>query len=296
MTVHIRSFTDKDVPDIINLLNEQRRGSYGFVPLTEGRMQSWIQEGRLKILVAEEGSRIVGTAAYNDGHWGEEVEWLTVLGSQDRKATEEAFVKEVEKYVTKKKVFTAVDEESPLISDWVARGYNPEGGLYHMVADLTGVRPMPKMPDHVIIRSLKRGEEAEFVKAVNAGFGRERLKQDVVQTWKAESPYFNEEWIHVAEFKGKIVSVVVAKQDDNYNKSFNGHRGYLGPATTLPEHRGKNLASALTQRAMNFLYQKGINCVALYTQEQNLPSVTMLKKLGFRVGHRWMFLRKTLPS
>lgn len=108
MTVHIRSFTDKDVPDIINLLNEQRRGSYGFVPLTEGRMQSWIQEGRLKILVAEEGSRIVGTAAYNDGHWGEEVEWLTVLGSQDRKATEEAFVKEVEKYVTKKKVWKSV--------------------------------------------------------------------------------------------------------------------------------------------------------------------------------------------
>ena len=296
MAVHIRSFTDKDVPDIINLLNEQRHGSYEFVPLTEGRMWSWIQEGRLKVLVAEEGSRIVGTAAYNDGHWGEEVEWLTVLGSQNREATEETLVKEVEKYVAKKKVFTAVDEGSRLIRDWVRRGYKLEGGLYHMVADLTSVKPMPKMPSDVIIRSLKRGEEAEFVKAVNAGFGWERLKQDVVQTWRAESPYFNEEWMHVAEFRGKIVSVVVAKQDDSFNKSFDGHRGYLGPATTLPEHRGKNLASALTQRAMNFLSQKRMNCVALYTQEQNLPSVTMLKKLGFRVGHRWVFLRKTLPS
>ncbi len=259
-------------------------------------MRSWIQEARLKVLVAEEGSRIVGTAAYNDGHWGEEVDWLTVLGSQNREETEEALVKEVEKYVTKKKAFIAVDEGSPLVRDWVRRGYKPEGSLYHMVADLTAVKPMPKMSDAVIIRSLKQGEEAEFVKAVNAGFGWERLKQDVVQTWKTESPHFNEEWIHVADFKGRIVSVVVAKQDDSYNKSFNGHRGYLGPATTLLEHRGKNLASALTQRAMNFLYQKGMNCVVLYTQEQNLPSVSMLKKLGFRVGHRWVFMRKTLPD
>ena len=153
MTVHIRSFNDKDVPDIVNLLNEQRHGSYEFVPLTEGRMRSWIQEGRLKVLVAEEGSRIVGTAAYNDGQWGEEVEWLTILGSQDLKATEERLVKEVEKYVTKKKVFTAVDEGSPLIRDWVIRGYKSEGGLYHMVTDLINVKPMPKMPDHLILKS-----------------------------------------------------------------------------------------------------------------------------------------------
>jgi ribosomal protein S18 acetylase RimI-like enzyme len=81
-----------------------------------------------------------------------------------------------------------------------------------------------------------------------------------------------------------------------YNKHFNGNRGYLGPAATLPEYRGNNLASAVTRRAMNFLFEKGMNSVALYTQEQNVASVTMVRKLGFRVGHHWKFMRRSLTA
>lgn len=62
----------------------------------------------------------------------------------------------------------------------------------------------------------------------------------------------------------------------------------------MPDYRGKNLASALTRRAMNFLYKKGVDSVGLYTVEQNTPSVTLLRKLGFEVGHHWKFIRKTL--
>jgi ribosomal protein S18 acetylase RimI-like enzyme len=155
---------------------------------------------------------------------------------------------------------------------------------------------LPKLTNNVTVRSLKSGEETEFVCAVNAGFGWERLKPGEVQKWKAETPYFNEEWIHVAECDGKIVSIVVAKQDMEYNRSFKGSRGYLGPAATLPEYRGRNLASALTCRAMNFLCEKGMSSVALYTQEQNVASVALLRKLGFRVGHHWKFMRKSLTA
>jgi ribosomal protein S18 acetylase RimI-like enzyme len=253
-----------------------------------------MREGRLKIFVAGENHEIIGTAAYHDGHWGEEVEWVAVCNTRDGKAVEDALVLEVEKHVKKGKVFTSVDEGSPRISDWIARGYRPEGGLYHMVADLNGVRPLPEVASGVIVRSLKHDEENEFVGVVNAGFGWERLKPGEVQRWKAEAPYFREDWIHVAECDGKIVSAVVAKQDVEYNKSFKGSRGYLGPAATLPEYRGKNLACALTRRAMNFLFEKGMNSVALYTQEQNVASVALLRKLGFRVGHHWKFMRKNL--
>ncbi|MEM2780808.1 MAG: GNAT family N-acetyltransferase, partial [Candidatus Bathyarchaeia archaeon] len=70
-------------------------------------------------------------------------------------------------------------------------------------------------------------------------------------------------------------------------------RGYLGPAATLSEFRGKNLASALTRKAMNFLYEKGMDTVSLYTFEGNIPSITLLKKLGFKVQHHWKFMHKT---
>lgn len=73
-------------------------------------------------------------------------------------------------------------------------------------------------------------------------------------------------------------------------------RGYLGPAATLPEFRGRGLASALTQKAMNFLFVKGMDSVALYTGERNKPSVHLLKKLGFRVGHHWKILVKRLRT
>jgi len=296
MNVQIRAFNEKDMTAVANLLNEQSRGSYEFVPFTEERIHSMIQEGRLKIAVAEENSEFVGSAAYHDGHWGEEIEWLTVSKAQNRKTVGDALVREIEKFVKNKKVFTSVDVGSSLINEWMERGYEPEGGLYHMIANLEGVDPLPKIPVGIILRSLKPREDKDLVDAVNVGFGWERLKQDDIQKWKADSPDFSEEWVHVAEFRDKIVSIVVAKRDVNHDRFFGGKRGYLGPASTLPEYRGKNIASALTRRAMNFLYEKGMTSVVLYTSEQNVVSVALLQRLGFRIGHNWKFMRKVLSQ
>ena len=100
----------------------------------------------------------------------------------------------------------------------------------------------------------------------------------------------------MAELNNKIVSVVASRLDIEYNEFFGGKRGYIGPATTLSEHRSKHLASVLTCRTMNFLFEKGMNSVALYTSEQNIPSLTLLRKLGFKVGHHWKFMRIGLFS
>jgi ribosomal protein S18 acetylase RimI-like enzyme len=296
MTVQIRSFTDKNLPSLVKLLNETRKESYEFVPVNEEKLRSRIKEWDLKILVAEEEGEIIGSVAYNNGHWGEEIEWLCVRESLNRKHLENLLVREIEKHVKGEKIFTVVDAESPKINEWTERGYKPEGGLCHMVARLDGSKPLPKVPKGTIISSLKPEEEKDFVEAVNAGFNRERLKQGVVQRWKSECPPFSEELIHVARLNDKIVSVVVSRPDVKHNKFFGGKRGYLGPAATLSQHRGKNLASALTRRAMNALFEKGMSSVALYTTEQNVPSVTLLRRLGFKIGHRWKFMHKKLPQ
>jgi ribosomal protein S18 acetylase RimI-like enzyme len=296
MTVQIRSFADKDLQKLVRLLNEVNKGSYEFTPYTEESLSSWIQEAKLKVLMAEEKGKISGSAAYNDGHWGEEIEWLVARENLDRKTIEDELVREIEKCVKGKTVFTAIDVGSPKINEWIERGYKLEDGLCHMVAGIDGLKPLPKVPKGTIVRSLKPNEEKEFVAAVNAGFGWERVKLGVIQRWKLEFPSFNEEWIHVAEIDNKIVSVVVAKPDTKYNKFFDAKRGYLGPASTLPEFRGKNLALALTRRAMNFLCEKGMDSVALYTSERNVPSLILLQKLDFKVGHHWKFMRKTFSN
>jgi len=296
MAVQFRSFTDKDLQRLVRMLNDAYKGSYEFTSYTGESLSSWIKEGKLKILMVEENGEVLDSAAYHDGHWGEEIEWLIIPESPNQKFIEKELVGKIEEYVKGQTVFTAVDAGSPKINEWIESGYKPEGGLYHMVAEINGLKPLPKIPEDIIIRSLKPNEEKEFVEALNAGFGLERVKLGVIQRWKLEFPSFTEEWIHIAEINDKIVSVAVAKPDTRYNRFFGGKRGYLGPAATLTEHRGKNLASALTRRAMNFLYEKEMESVALYTSEQNIPSTTLLRKLDFKVGHHWKFMRKNLSK
>ncbi|MEM3576893.1 MAG: GNAT family N-acetyltransferase [Candidatus Bathyarchaeia archaeon] len=290
----IRNFEEKDLPAIVNLLNQAYRGVYEFTPYREDDVRFWLQRGNAEIFVAEVKGEILGVALYRDGHWGEEIEWLATKDVVDKRAIEDALVKAIEKRVKGSAVFTAVDVESPKIAEWVERGYKAEGGLYHMIAKLKGLKPIPKVPEGIILRSLKPEEEKAFVEAVNAGFGWERISVGAIQRWKDEHPPFNEEWIHVADAGCKIVSVVVSRPDTEYNEYYGGKRGYMGPAATIPQYRGKGLACALTCRAMNFLYTRGYDSVALYTAEQNIPSVTLLQKLGFQVAHNWKFMRKNI--
>jgi ribosomal protein S18 acetylase RimI-like enzyme len=113
-----------------------------------------------------------------------------------------------------------------------------------------------------------------------------------IQKWKTESPPFDEQWIHVAEIDEKLVSAVVAKPDIGYNRFFNAKRGYLGPATTLQEHRRSNLASALAVRAMNCLFMQGMDSVCLFTSQTNIQSIALLQKIGFEIEHGWNFMFK----
>ena len=293
MTVRIRAFNEPDLPVILELLkasdSEQR---LVYMHYGDGNLLSWLQKRRIEVLVAEDNCEIIGSAAYNDGLWGEEIEWLIACETANRKIVEEMLVREIEKYVKRGTVFTSVNSGSPKAEEWVQRGYFPNGGLNYMVKKLTGLKPLPKIPDGVLLRSLRSEEEKEFVQLVNAGFDFERVKMGDIQKWKIESPPFDEQWIHVAEIDEKLVSVVVAKPDIGYNRFFNAKRGYLGPVTTLREHRRNNLASALAVRAMNCLFMQEMDSVCLFASQTNIPSITLLRKLGFEIEHSWNFMFK----
>lgn len=290
--VKIREFVRADLPLLVKLLNETYKDWYEFIPYSESTFISEAHERGFKILVAQENGEVKGFAAYTKGLWGEEIEWLCVKSVANQSELEDLLVREIEKYVESGKVFTVLDVDSPKIENWIRRGYAIEGGLYHMVAELDNQQPIPPVLKDIIIRSLKPGEERKMIETVNAGYGWERLSSESFKKWKSYDPLFNEDWVHVAELDGKIISVVVSRRDIEYNKHFNAKRGYLGPAVTLSKCRGKGLVTALTRRAMNFLLEKGIKSFALYTSEKNTTSVTLLKRLNFEIKHHWKFLYK----
>ncbi|MEA2089423.1 MAG: GNAT family N-acetyltransferase [Thermoproteota archaeon] len=291
----IRRYVEKDLAELVRLLNETRKNSYEFIPYTEEKFAAEIKKGRAAVLVAEDGE-IAGFAMLYRGVHGNEIRWLCVKPTPERKKIEDLLVQEIEKEANSEEVFAVVDSKNPEMTNWIERGYTVSGGLYHMIAKLKRPQPIPPVPEGVTLRSLAKDEEKALVEVVNASFERERIQLGVLQKWKSRDPLFNEEWVHVAELNKQIISVVVSRRALEYNQYYGGKRGYLGPAATLPVHRCKGLAKALTCRAMNYLLRKGMESVSLYTSERNLPSVALLKSLSFKTKCNWKFLRKNLAE
>lgn len=283
MIIEIAEFAERHLPAVVSLLNDEYRDDVEFIEFDEERVRSEIHNRRLRLLVAEENGKVVSLIATHSHEDSEHVTWIATGKGQDRRIIEDMLVKAVEKNAKSGSVMIMIDEGSPRIADWIKRGYTLQPGFQRMAAKLDGLKPVPKVGEDTTLRSLRADEEKEFVEAVNRGFGWKRLELGDLENWKVEDPPFTEEWVQVAEVGGRIVSTVVAKPDRDAMKYLHLNRGYLGPAVTLPEFRNRHLASALTARAMNFLYEKGMDSVILGTSEQNVSSIAMLRSLGFKV-------------
>jgi ribosomal protein S18 acetylase RimI-like enzyme len=297
MTIQISELANKQLPIIAKLLNEEYRTSYEFIPFNEERILSEIRKRSLKVLVARENHKVlgvIGTHIHAEERFEEHISWLAAREGHDQRTIEDTLVNEIEKNAKGNIVSTMVDEGSPSINDWINRGYVLHPGFQRMSAKLDGLKPIPDVAEGIRLRSLRPDEEEKLVEVINAGFGWQRLERGVLETWKSEDPPFSEDWVQVAEIGERIVSAVVAKPDTSYVKNLHLRRGYLGPAATLPEFRNKHLASALTAKAMNFLFEKGIDSVRLGTSEENISSITLLRSLGFQVDIVRKVLRKEL--
>jgi ribosomal protein S18 acetylase RimI-like enzyme len=293
MTIQITEFNEKHLPAIVRLLNREYKDYDEFIPFDGERVQSEIRSRSLKLLVAEENGKVrglIGTHSHEDRE--EHITWITTDKGHNQKAIESMLLDAAEKNAKANAILIMIDEGSPKIADWTRRGYTLEPGFEQMSAKLDGLRPIPKVDKDVKLRNLRTDEEEEFIEAVNTGFGWKRVERGNLETWKSETPPFTEEWVQVAEVKGRIVSVVVARPDTDSIKHLHLNRGHLGPAATLPEFRNKHLATALTTQAMNFLYKKGMNSAILGTSEQNVSSNALLRNLGFQVEKVSKTLRK----
>jgi ribosomal protein S18 acetylase RimI-like enzyme len=297
MTIEITEFADKHLSAVSRLLNEEFREQYEFIPFDEERVLSQIKRRRLKILVAEENGKVSGlVASHSHENLEEDITWLAASKEHDGKTIEDVLLTALERHVKTNTFITMIDEGNPRIADWISRGYVLQPGFQRMSAKLTGSIPVPMVDAGTKLRSLRVDEEEQLIDAVNKGFGWKRLERGDLETWKSEDPPFTEEWIQVAEVEGRIVSVVVPKPDTDSNRYLHIRRGYLGPAATVPEFRGKHLASALTARSMNLLFQKGMDSARLGTSEQNVSSIALLNSLGFEVDSVRKILQKKMKN
>jgi ribosomal protein S18 acetylase RimI-like enzyme len=299
MTIQISELANKDLPIIARLLNEEYKGSYGFIPFSEERILSEVRKRSLKVFIARENDKAlgaIGTHTHAEEQLEEHISWLAARKGHNQSIIENMLVNEIEKNAKGSIVSTMIDEGSPRIADWINRGYALCPGFLLMSAKLDGLKPIPDLVEGITLRSLRPDEEEKLVAVTNAGFGWQRLEPGILEIWKSEDPPFSEDWVQVAEIDKRIVSAVVARPDTDYVKYLHFKRGHLGPAATLPEFRNKHLASTLTAKAMNFLFEKGMESVRLGTSEQNISSITLLRNLGFQVDTVRKILRKELKN
>jgi len=295
MTIEIVEFNNGHLSAVCELLNKGSREQYEFIPFDEERVLSQIKRRHLKILVAKENGTISGLiASHSHENSEEDITWIATSEGHDRKTVEDTLLSALEKHVNPQTLITMIDEGSPRIPEWISRGFMLQPGFQRMSAKLTGSVPVPMVDADTKLRNLGPDEEEQLIEAVNKGFGWKRLESGDLETWKSEDPPFTEEWIQVAEVDQRIVSVVVPKPDTDANRYLHIRRGYLGPAATLPEFRGKHLATALTARSMNLLFEKGMDSARLGTSEKNVSSIALLSSLGFKVDSVRKILQKKL--
>ena len=298
MSVQISELVpERHLTALVALLNNEYRSSFEFIPFDGERIKYQIRRRNISVLVAEEkddAAGLIGT--HLEEHDEVDISWLAAREGSDRKRIENLLVDTVERKAKGDSVSAGVEEGSPRIKDWIERGYALNPGWLRMSARLENLKEMPKVAGDIKLRTLKLSEEEKLVEVMNTGFGWRRLELGALENWRVEDPPFTEDWVQVAEVAGRIVSAVVARPDTEYNNYMHLRRGALGPAATLPEFRSRHLASALTARAMNLLFEKGMGSVRLGTSELNIPSQTLLRSLGFQVDNVRKILRKKLKN
>jgi ribosomal protein S18 acetylase RimI-like enzyme len=292
----LRPSQESDLPELVDLFNEAYEGSHEFIPYTEEKLRAELEGANSVLLVVDEHDRISGLALLRREWYGEEVV-ICARPGQTRQKIEEQLLLAIEPQAQTGRVTVLVNaEDQERIGFFTARGYQSESSLYQLIAELDRPRPMPPVPEGCLLRSLKPDEEEALIQVVNTAFQGERLQPGALARWRSQDPAFCEEWVQVAEHGGQLVAAVVARSDRELNLHYHAKRGYLGPAATLPAHRGKGLGKALTRRAMNFLGKQGMQTVYLHTWEGNTAVLSLTKSLGFRVGHQWKILVKSVRA
>ncbi len=290
--MRLQPYRKRILPKVLSLVNEAEAGSYEFIPYTEQSLEAELKRASPVLLVADDQDRVVGLA-YLGRQWYGGTITLHVRPGVGRWEVGALLLSSIEPRAQTQELSTYVDKaDRERLAFFLERAYRPESSFYEMIAALDRKRRRGRLPTGCVIDTLKADEEEALIELANTAYVGERLRPGILTRWQADDPDFNTDWIQVVRCDGQLVAAVVARSDRGYNEHFQGNRGYLGPAATLPSYRGKGLSQALTAQAMNFLRERGMRTVCLHTWERNKPAVKLTTNLGFRVVHEWKILSK----
>ena len=91
----------------------------------------------------------------------------------------------------------------------------------------------------------------------------------------------------VVELDGKIIGYELSTS--------NGSSAHLARVAVHPDHQNENIASNLVHNMISFFHRKNIFSITVNTQQENLSSQSLYRKMGFRLtGERYPIYRLDL--
>ena len=283
----LQPYRESILPKVVSLANEAEASAYEFVPFGEDGLREELKGATSALLVTDDRDQIAGLA-YLSKQWYGETFTLYLRPASRRWEVGDLLLSALEPRAQTDQLGTEVEpSDHERIAFFSERGYRSESSLYQMSADLDRRRSLHGLPAGCTIGSLKAGEEEALIQLANTAYAGERLRPGILARWQERDPSFSADWVQVVRCNGQLVGAVVARSDHEYNEYYHASRGYLGPAATLPGYRGRGLSQALTARAMNFLRERGMRSVCLYTWGGNQPALKLTTNVGFRQTHEW---------
>ena len=147
------------------------------------------------------------------------------------------------------------------------------------------LRTSPPTNIPVLLRPFQDKDQQELLLVDNRSFDQfwwmdEQSLRSMIDSQEASLFY-------VAEEFGKLVGYIIVSSERDY--------AHLSRIAVDPEYQGMGIASALLDRGIEFLRQRGIRSISVSTQANNYRSKALYRKFGFReTGERLCICRYDL--
>ncbi|MBI2300222.1 MAG: GNAT family N-acetyltransferase [Armatimonadetes bacterium] len=137
--------------------------------------------------------------------------------------------------------------------------------------------PPVALPPGYAVRSLRRGEGADWVRIINESFNRADPPQSFDPRMRQDSAFRPERVLFVVHGEEPVATASA------WVRSPFGHPvGYLHMVGTRPAHAGQKLGYAVSLAALHRLAEEGFGDCYLHTDDFRLAAVLTYLRLGFR--------------
>ncbi|MCI0713972.1 MAG: GNAT family N-acetyltransferase [Chloroflexi bacterium] len=189
-------------------------------------------------------------------------------------------------------IIVNVNGKDPFAKELFA-AYDREKSDAVMEIQMTEAPREPSWADGITVRSFVPGQDDKTVwHVVNTSFqsipGDHDMPFDSWRNFNVNREGFDPSLWFLAMDGDTIAGVCLCPHDKNY--------GWVRQIGVLPEYRGREIGLSLLSYALGEWWRRGEKRVGLAVQSDNVPAISLYKKLGFHIDSVYDTYRKSLVS